>query len=67
MEITVNKKNHRVPETCSITLLLSEVLCQPPNGLAVAINQSIIPKISWENHLLQSGDQVIIIKATPGG
>jgi sulfur carrier protein len=67
MEITVNQKIHFVPETCSITLLLSDVLSQPLSGLAVAINQSIVPKINWENYLLQSGDQIIIIKATPGG
>lgn len=67
MEITVNQKIHLVPEKCSIALLLSDVLCQSGAGLAVAINLSIVPKISWKEYLLHPGDQVFIIKATPGG
>lgn len=67
MEITVNQKIYLVPEPCSITVLLSHVLHQSEAGLAVAINQSIVPKTSWEKYLLHPEDQVIIIKATPGG
>jgi sulfur carrier protein len=67
MEITVNQKIHLVPNACSIALLLSDILFQPAFGVAVAINQSIVPKYSWEKYFLHPGDQVIIIKATPGG
>jgi sulfur carrier protein len=36
-------------------------------GLAVAIDKIIIPKSQWETQALQSGDNIIIIKATQGG
>ena len=37
------------------------------NGLAVAINDVVIPKNKWENRTFSENDKVIIIKATAGG
>ncbi|HET8828656.1 MAG TPA: sulfur carrier protein ThiS [Pelobium sp.] len=67
MEITVNKQIYQIQPNCDIQQLFSAVLNQPTQGLAIAINQKVIPKTQWENHLLHSGDQIIIIKATQGG
>ncbi|MET4080449.1 sulfur carrier protein [Pedobacter sp. UYP30] len=67
MEITVNQKTYQVDADCNVKHLFSAVLNQSVQGSAIAINQNIIPKIQWENHLLQSGDKIIIIKATQGG
>lgn len=67
MEITVNKQNYQVNQSCSIQDLITVVLNKPTVGIALAVNQAIIPKANWEKHLLHPGDQVIIIKATPGG
>jgi len=36
-------------------------------GIAIAINNEVIPKNSWENHLLREQDNVTIITATAGG
>jgi sulfur carrier protein len=67
MEITVNQKVYQINAACNVRNLFSAVLNQPTQGLAIAINQNIIPKTQWESHLLQSDDQIIIIKATQGG
>ncbi len=67
MEITVNQKNYQVSAHCNVKYLFNAVLNQSAQGLAIAINQTIIPKTQWESHFLQSGDQIIIIKATQGG
>ncbi len=67
MEITVNQQNYQVADVCTVQHLITEVLNTPANGIAVAVNQSIISKTAWENHLLHPSDQVIIIKATQGG
>ncbi|MCX2430115.1 MULTISPECIES: sulfur carrier protein ThiS [unclassified Pedobacter] len=67
MEITVNQQHYQVAEACSMQDLITIVLNKPATGIAVAVNQTIIPKTNWENHLLCPGDHVIIIKATPGG
>jgi len=67
MEITVNQQTYRVTTFCSVQYLLTVVLNTPVNGIAVAVNQAIIPKSNWESHILNPGDQIIIIKATQGG
>lgn len=67
MEVTVNQQTYTVPDDCNVQVLLSHVLQQQAQGLAVAIGETIIPQPQWEQHLLQSGDHIIIIKATQGG
>lgn len=67
MEITVNQQTYQVTSVCSVQHLLDTVLNTPANGIALAVNQAIIPKSNWEGHTLNPGDQIIIIKATQGG
>ncbi|MFD2287938.1 sulfur carrier protein ThiS [Pedobacter petrophilus] len=67
MEITVNQQNYQVADVCTMQHLITDVLNTPSDGIAVAVNQSIISKTAWANHLLYPGDQIIIIKATQGG
>ena len=67
MEITVNQQVYQVTDICSVQHLLTVILSTPTKGIAVAVNRAIIAKASWENHILHSGDQLIIIKATQGG
>ena len=67
MEITVNNQPYSVDQPCSVTVMLSAVLQISADGLAVAVNQSVVSKHEWQEFLLQPGDQVILIKATQGG
>ena len=67
MEITVNQQNHSVADNCTLQQMLAIVIQQPLTGVAIAINQQIIPKNNWDSHLLKSNDNIILIKATQGG
>ncbi len=67
MEVTVNQQILIVPDNCSLQMLLGNVLHQQTQGIAIAVSQLIVPKQQWDTHLLKSGDQIIIIKATQGG
>jgi sulfur carrier protein len=67
MEVTVNQKTFEVPEQCSIEEMLTLLPHLPAKGIAVALNQNIVAKSAWPEHVLRSGDQVMIIKATQGG
>ncbi len=67
MEITVNKQNFAVADNCSLQQMYADVLQQPAKGLAIAVNEEIIPKADWESYCLKPGDQIILIKATQGG
>ncbi|MFA6082848.1 sulfur carrier protein ThiS [Mucilaginibacter sp.] len=67
MEITVNQQNYSVSDTCSLQQMLSAVLTQPTKGIAIAVNQEIVPKANWATYLLNPDDDITIIKATQGG
>ncbi|MDR6943129.1 sulfur carrier protein ThiS [Mucilaginibacter pocheonensis] len=67
MEVTVNQQLYTIYPECTVQTLLSDVLNRASNGLAIAINQTIISKADWGTARLKHGDQVIIITATQGG
>lgn len=65
MKVTVNNKE--VETNVSNLLLLSQQLDLPSNGIAVAVNNRIVPRTEWEQCVLAEGDALIIIKAVCGG
>lgn len=67
MEIIVNSKPHRIDQSINIQELLDRLDLPSQQGIAVAINQCIIPKSDWQEVTLNDQDQVMIITATQGG
>jgi len=67
MEIQLNNQSKEIASCLSIQQLLDEVVGQKQKGIAVAINNTVVPKAVWANHLLQANDNILIIKATQGG
>jgi sulfur carrier protein len=67
MEVTINNQNYLLNEACSIEQMLALVIAAETDGLAIAVNQTIISKSGWTTHMLNPGDQIILIKATQGG
>lgn len=65
MKITVNSKE--VETTSQTVAELAKELDLPEKGIALAINNSLVPRTEWENKTLSEGDKIIIIKATCGG
>jgi len=37
------------------------------NGIAVAINNTVVPKLKWDEFFVQETDEILIISATQGG
>lgn len=67
MDITLNDQNHSVTENCSLYELVLAQLGDKQKGIAVAVNDTVVPKSQWGNHIIKSNDQILIIKATQGG
>ena len=58
------------PKEFSKAIMLSElVLSSLDNtlGLAVAVNNTVIPKAEWKACKLEHNDKIIFIRATQGG
>jgi sulfur carrier protein len=67
MQIKVNNQLKNLTEKLTVQQLLDQVLSDKQKGIAIAINNVVIPKINWQNHFLKDNDDILIIKATQGG
>ena len=67
MEITINDQNKNVTDNLSVQHLLDLEIPDKQKGIAVAVNDSVVPKQDWAGRKLCENDKVLIIKATQGG
>lgn len=67
MIISVNNKSLELSSTENINSVLHRLQFNHAKGIAVAINNKVIPKSSWEDHLIKENDSITIIRATQGG
>ena len=66
MKITVNDKQHEISEGTTIAQLLGE-LGYGKAGMAVAIDERVIPLSKWEEYIINEGVSLLIIQAVSGG
>ena len=67
MEISINQQPSEIPEHYSVQQLLLSLFPESQKGIAVAINQKVVPRSVWATQFLMPCDRVILIKATQGG
>lgn len=66
MEVFLNGAQCNTQEDTNLGSFLSEYSL-PEKGIAIALNEEVIPKTNWNTTYLKSNDKIIIIKATQGG
>lgn len=66
MDIKVNNKAMSVADGISLQQLAKE-LDLPEKGVAVAVNNQMIPRQEWSGKTLTINDQIVVIKAACGG
>lgn len=67
MEIKINDVLTKVPEKSTLQNLVFLHTKEKTQGIAVAINEQVIPQPQWPSVLIQPTDQILIIKAKQGG
>ena len=68
MELKINNQTKQfAPDSLTVQALLDLEIPTKQNGIAVAINNTVIPKVNWNNHTLNQTDDILIISATQGG
>ena len=67
MNVFVNNELQTVEDNSSLIELMETLTMTTKKGIAVAINNSVVPKTKWSEYLLNSNDKVTIIRATQGG
>lgn len=66
MNIYINGQNKTIEPNSTVRELLTQIGSED-KGIAVAINNEVVSKNNWENHIVNEEDKVLLIKATPGG
>ena len=65
MKISINNKEVETGATFLISL--TEELALPARGVAIAVNNRMIPRTDWNKFALIEGDSIVIIQAACGG
>ncbi|NDL00972.1 sulfur carrier protein ThiS [Photorhabdus bodei] len=66
MKITVNDQPMKLMAPLAIQQLLEQLDRTQP-GMALAINQIIIPRSEWNTHQINDGDNILLFQAIAGG
>jgi len=68
MELKINNQTKQfATNSLTVQALLDLEIPVKQNGIALAINNSVIPKSDWNSHLIKETDDILIISATQGG
>lgn len=67
MNVFVNSQTCQLENDSNLNFALEKNGITSPRGIAVAVNNSVIPKAEWQNKILNENDKITIIKATQGG
>lgn len=60
--------NNNPTETSAVSIKqLAEQLNLPSVGVAVAVNNTMVPRTDWENTAIVEGSDIVIVKAFCGG
>lgn len=66
MKVVVNNKEVEISDQSNVNDLISEMK-MPKKGIAIAVNNEVIPKDQWSEFKLEKEMRVTLIKATQGG
>ncbi|GHA71229.1 sulfur carrier protein ThiS [Pontibacter akesuensis] len=67
MTIFLNNQAKELSEPSSVSALLQLLQLEQQRGIAVAVNDQVLPRSNWASYLLQPNDRLTLIRATQGG
>ena len=69
IDVSVNGKKHSVPAQATVSVLMRTMGFDPAEakGVAVAVNDTVAPKGTWDRHAIRLGDRIEVIAAQQGG
>jgi sulfur carrier protein len=67
IEVSINQQSYSFPDAGTLADVLPALQIRQADGIAIALNETVIPRGEWERHLLQAEDRIFVIRATQGG
>ncbi|MFI6531180.1 sulfur carrier protein ThiS [Nonomuraea sp. NPDC050547] len=66
MNVTINGASHEVPRGTTVAQAV-RTLTEATKGVAVAVNDEVVTRSSWETTALADRDRVEVLTAVQGG
>lgn len=66
VEVYINNVPQFVEDSITLEQVLKNINVNN-NGIAIAVNNAVIPKQEWSTKKIKEKDKILIIKATQGG
>ena len=66
MRIKVNNKEMELPEASTLQQV-AKTLALPARGVAMAVNNRMVPRAEWPTHIICENASLAVIKAACGG
>lgn len=63
----VNNQPHESAQSKNIAETLTDINLTSQRGVAIAVNNTVIPKAEWSTFSIHHEDRITIIRATQGG
>jgi sulfur carrier protein len=67
VSIRVNDEARTVEGSATLHDLALELGIAHSRGVAIAVNDEVVPRAVWPQHVLAEGDRVLVIRAAQGG
>jgi sulfur carrier protein len=68
MIVYLNNEQFEFSDAKSISeIMVKDLNLNNRKGVAIAVNQEVIPKSDWDSFMVRENDRVTVIKATQGG
>jgi sulfur carrier protein len=65
--IFVNDRPRPLPAPLPVQALVGQLGLTGRRGVALAVNDAVVPRAAWPQRVLVAGDRVLVIQATQGG
>jgi sulfur carrier protein len=67
IEVSINQQNYSIPEAGTLADVLPLLQIRQADGIAIALNEVVVPRGEWAERVLRPEDRVFVIRATQGG
>lgn len=67
MELIINSETETFDAPLTVEQLIVKQFNELPKGIAIAVNNEVVPRDTWKTFKLTNGNKILIIKATQGG
>jgi sulfur carrier protein len=66
IDVLVNGEARSLRDPLTVAALVEEIGCGT-KGVAVAVNEEVVPRSTWGDHVLRADDRVEVLNAVQGG